>query len=221
MTGTYKGITVSNYADEHPHATVVGEYVVFVTKARDTDPLDPTEDSETGEIIGLGDSSRRDSGVHDAERAVQELNTNPDAVPLMYWPDVWMIRTGHNRINGVWIPDAGLVGYANEAKEAEGSPARRTRMRQYAEQLLHDWNAYANGDVFGYTIDVYAVRHADSGEAYDEHDDYRYDEAVWTESCWGFVGEEYFDKEVESQLDGWLTWVAEQAAPKRKLKRIA
>jgi hypothetical protein len=181
-------------ADGRWYHTVLGRRIVFVRKSPDLDPWSPLEDDGMGEIVTFD----RESTTSDRERAVHELNTNPDAVPLAATGygccRGWQV--GGREPDGVWVPDQALL------QEVSGTagPGRRSRMLAYAAQACGVFTQYLQGDVYGYEVQVYTARKAQSGEVYDDLGDYRFDIALFDESCWGLYGLEYFEQEVETVL---------------------
>jgi hypothetical protein len=81
----------------------------------------------------------------------------------------WIKITRQNRV------DWGIHGRKGVEEKARGQ----------AKNHLETWEAYVNGQVFGYVVEVYP--YTDEGEVEDVPAD--------TDSCWGFYGEEYAKEE--------------------------
>jgi hypothetical protein len=83
-------------------------------------------------------------------------------------------------------------------------------MREWAAQACDVYTQWCNGEVYGYQVVVYRARHSHDGHLYDDLDDYRFDTALWDDSCWGFYGEAYFEGELKAVLENARTFCREE-----------
>lgn len=83
---------------------------------------------------------------------------------------------------GVWVPDDELRKQLDD-DEADGLN-RDEQARKYCKQFLESYNDVINGRVYGVVIHTYDC----DGEMTD------------TDACWGYVGTEYAEQELETQF---------------------
>lgn len=175
--------------------------IVFVTLAHDSDAQNPLEDSDgMGRIQSLG---RRHGNRITAEEFATVMADDKDAVALSYFEHgncQWFVRSEQNRhipdfqwdgvdVAGVWTPDAYLRD--DEAKGLKGAE-RAAKMREWAVQACETYTSWCNGEVYGYIIEVYAVRLDDSGEVCEDRDVYQaLGEPLYEDACWGHVGSDW------------------------------
>lgn len=173
-------------------ATVLGEHIFFVTIGHDDDCENPlTSCDGMGKIMSMG---RRHVSRAQAEQAAEELNTNPDAVPLSYFEHgncVWSVsgdkpagtegdwRWDGVDLAGVWVPDQCCVDSYDPAKDGD----RKAWMKKQAESACAEYTLWCNGECYYYSVAVYDYR-----KPYDQKSDYRFDKAVYEDSCSGFIG---------------------------------
>lgn len=184
--------------------TIIGKHILFVEVAQDDRPENPCTSSFDG-VGSIRSLSRRHINNIGTEEAV-ELLKDADVVPLSYFEhgqSLWMVQElpvpagvefqwDGVRFAGIWIPDDSLrecVGpkYLNLAP---GSPERRAHMVEYAKQACTTYTQWVNGEVYGYVVEVYALR-TEGGDPYTAKDDYRKLTPVYEDSCWGHFGWDY------------------------------
>ena len=201
---------------DKPVRTELGKHIVFVTTAQDTTAENPCED-----IDGMGMvysfCRRHGNFLKDFEFPEKsELETalrahfNDDIVMLGYFEHGqcdWHVRGNKPpgtevdyrfdgvETAGVWVPDAEVRKTA-DGKKLRGAD-RTDWMVEQAAACCKVYSQWCNGEVYGYGIAVYEAKHAEPGDLYDDERDYRYDEAVWEDSCYGFYGW----KDLEQALD--------------------
>lgn len=172
--------------------TETSRKIAFARILYDESPLNPLQDFDAmGEILS---NLRNYAGSHD--RHVSEADfQNPDAVVLDRYEHgqcLWYVQDSqwvpdkqwdNTSCAGLWIPDKALL---DEAKDLTGEE-RRAKMREWAAEACNIWTQYCNGEVYGYDIQVYKKRRQ-NGHVLDELRDYRYDEPLFQDSCWGFYG---------------------------------
>lgn len=211
-------ITEANLPNyEGTAVTIVGNRILFVEAMNDQDCPNPCEDQDgMGSIRSL--SNRHINNI-DYDEAKELLESDKDVIPLSYFEhgnSLWMVAGSAMertpgiefqwdgvRFAGIWIPDASVrESFAPSAENPEKDSDGLTRhewMAKQAEICCEEYSKWANGDCWGFDIQVYKVRKDDDGEPYDQKDDYRRDEAEYDESCFGFVGHDYFESEIKDQ----------------------
>lgn len=72
---------------------------------------------------------------------------------------------------GVWIPDEGSLENVAHFMQTPSHPFHDGKapdevnvLKHYVRSVLDEFNAYSNGHVYGYTLDVYPVKRDDDGE---------------------------------------------------------
>ena len=130
-----------------------------------------------------------------AEQACREPG-NPDAVMLDLYEHggcMWSVAgTGMNcrwdtsSGESCWTPDDCLL---EELKGLEGE-ARYAKCVEYAEQACEQYNAWSAGDCYGVVTQV----HDKNGDM------------VESDSCWGYVGQEYAEEELASRVKNEVEW---------------
>jgi len=95
---------------------------------------------------------------------------------------------------GVWVPDDCLL------KEAEGleSDERMAKMCEWAGQACEIYTQWCNGDIFGYSFEVYQYR-----APYDQKNDYRFSAPEHEVSCRGFFGWDSLEEVIEEVIAGY------------------
>jgi hypothetical protein len=182
-------------------STIIGKHILFVTIQHDQDCSNPIEDDGFGEIRSL---SRRHINNIDYDEALELLKTDEDVIPLSYFEhgnSLWMVQNSSApagvefqwdgvRFAGVWIPD----DCVRESYMGQDGLSRRDWMVKQAASACETYTQWANGDCYGYSIEAYKLRKED-GDVYEELEDYRYDTAIYEDSCWGFIGSDYMRKD--------------------------
>ena len=191
---------------------IVDDKIVFVSVDYDPNPLNPLEDFDgVGRIIQL----RRSTPQQDIELAENALANDPDAVELSYYEhgsSLWYVRERGGKFvlpdrhwdgvdrAGVWLPDKSVLDSAETLGLVKGSKERRKWMLDQAENACRLFTAYLNGDVFGYSVAVYRVRHDDRGEPYDRLSDYRRDEPIYEDERSGFFETDYMEEQIREAV---------------------
>ena len=188
-------------------ATVVGDKIWFVTIEYDDSPENPSNEWDGfGKFHSL--STRHYNFNEDCP---QILKDDEDAVPLSYYEHgncMWFTADGPTpcgvefqwdgvSLAGVWEPD----DHVRESTEFKpGTDERRAWMREQAESACETYTQWCNGSVYGYSVTAYAVRRV-GDDIYDEESDYRLDDTVFEESCWGFYGWDSVEEAVKDVID--------------------
>lgn len=95
--------------------------------------------------------------------------------------------TSLDNANAVWVPDkcsienmnfTDCITYADKLKVAE----------KYADGVLEQYQLWANGDTFGIIVETFRLE----GDGYMP--------AGESDSCWGFIGGEYAERELKDQM---------------------
>ena len=204
---------------ERPKATLYKDAIVFVGMHYDESPSNPLEDCD-----GMGSITSASTRHLNHGDVLGILEHNPDAVPLSYFEHSqcqWMVASapkgmfgGDWRWDGVdlagaWEPDPALL---DEAKDLTGD-ARKEMMTKWAAEACEQFTNFCNGEVYGYTVDAYVARYSAKGALFDRDDDYRYDDPIGGDSCWGFYGyDEYFAREVEGAVSSVLAEIDKKEA---------
>jgi hypothetical protein len=95
------------------------------------------------------------------------------------------------RFAGVWVPDEELMAYIDPLEGQE----RTDKMREHARQACIIYTQWCNGEVYGYAFEVHRYRHP-----YDRPSDYRFDEPLYEDSCYGFFGWDDFEEAVQEAV---------------------
>lgn len=183
--------------------TIVGEYIVFLGKHYDESPENPGEWDDTK----MHSLSTRHSNFN--RECMDLVNPEDEGVPLSYFehglckwgvagtmsnmPDA---RWDAVDMAGVWEPSEYVKEEATNLGLTKGSPERATWLTERAEAFCEVYTDWCNGNVYGYTAKIYRVRTYEDG-VFDEKDDYRHDDPVYDDSCWGYYGYEDIDKRVD------------------------
>lgn len=185
--------------------TLLDGRIVFVSVRQDPDCSNPLDGDGMGGIRSL---SRRDTDRISGEEFEAltgfdpgdcsfEGGTDPDAVVLSYYEHgnhMWFVmgdskpgvefRWDGVLVAGLWQPDDAL----KEEVEGLGWAERAARMEEFARQACEEYTKWGNGECYGYSVLVHALRLDGAGEPYDREADYRRDEPLHEDACWGFVG---------------------------------
>lgn len=116
------------------------------------------------------------------------------AVPVYYAASVHgpgttqIYTTSLDSANAVWVPNKcavenmnfdGCVTYADKLKVAE----------KYAQGVLKQYESWCNGDCWGYVVESFVLK------------DGEYERVGDTDSCWGFIGQEWAEEALKEQMD--------------------
>lgn len=192
------------YDQSDGRRTVDNRRIVFVTLAHDSDAQNPLEGGDgMGRIQSL---SKRHHNTISVEEFETLMADDKDAVALSYFEHgncLWGVHGTMGgmpdfqwdgvSIAGVWTPDDTLRDDPGKGrgKKLTGK-ARAGRMRELAAQACETYTDWCNGEVYGYIIEVYAVRLDDSGEVCEDRDVYQaLGEPLYEDACWGHVGSEW------------------------------
>ena len=103
----------------------------------------------------------------------------------------WMLKNGpippgvEFQWDGVRL--AGLLVW-EEPPENMGAKTYEDRMKD-AQQFLDVYNAWCNGETYGYTVEVYKLRYSPvQGKYYDRLSDYRHDEPLYADTLGTYYG---------------------------------
>lgn len=218
-------ISLPRYARETTHV-IVGDKILFITIDHDSDAANPCKEWDGfGSIRSL---SRKHVENIDPDEALEILKTDPDAVALSYFEhgnSLWMVKDSTApagvefrwdgvRFAGVWIPDQCV----RESYTGQDGLTRRDWMVKQAAAACETYSQWCNGEVYGYSVEAFKARLDDDGEPFDALDDYRRDEPIFDDSCWGFYGWDSIESEVKGVVKNALS---ELGLSKRALAAIA
>jgi hypothetical protein len=189
--------------------TIIGNRILFVEAMHDPDCDNPCEDQDgVGHIRSLSNRHINRIGYDEAKAL---LESDADVVALSYYEHgncVWMVagsakentpgvefQWDGTRFAGVWIPDDSV----RESYTGQDGLSRRDWMVKQAECACETYTAWSNGDCWGYSVQVFKVRKDGDGEVFDSLEDYRRDAAEHEDSCFGFIGHDYFKDEMKDQ----------------------
>lgn len=182
-------------------AVVVGEYIVFVETAHDQDVESPEED---GAWKVHSFNRRHRNFVHpdtffEDEEAKADIEAKLEAGEA-FWLDYyehgqcdWSVSDGKHPVGVEYQWDgrrkAGLLVWVDKPEYLPKDYAKRLEM---AESFADVYTMWCNGACYGYHIEAYKACRVEGGSViYDSKDDYRFEEPVADESCWGYIGEEH------------------------------
>lgn len=108
----------------------------------------------------------------------------------------WVLRVGESRFDN-WATAAqfALELAAREAGAERVQKALYAAAEETAAGACETFTDWCNGEVYYYSVELYELR-KNEGDVYDRPDDYRYDVAIFEDSCGGFFGWKYFLGEV-------------------------
>ena len=184
--------------------------IAFVTVSPDVCTENPCDWDGTGKIYSF--SRRHNNYLRDFDFPASKIECR-EAIAKKYGGDVvflgyyahgqcqWFVegcggpgtdcRWDGVSFAGIWVPDKYLCKEASyRLKLKKGTPARDAKMIEWAKQACSTYTDWCNGEVYGYSIEVYKARFTDSGDVYNAIEDYRYDTAIAEESCFGFYGDD-------------------------------
>jgi hypothetical protein len=200
-----KSIPVIQFPDnvgETSH-TIIGKYILFIDVKYDDSSENPCKDWDgVGSIRSL---SRRHIDSIDYAEAKELLETDKDVVALSYYEhgnSLWMVAAlpapagvefqwDGVRFAGVWIPDKSV----RESYIKQDGLTRRDWMVKQADAACKTYTDFCNGYVYGYNVQLHKLR-KENGNEYTGFSDYRFSEALFDDSCWGFYGWDYFKSQV-------------------------
>ena len=200
-------INLPNDVDE-PVSTKVGNYIVFVELVHDQDAMNPCDMDGMGHVWSFNRNHSnylRDFEFPDTKDACRTKlyeQYGKDIVVLGYFEhggSIWHVEDelpagteGDYQWDGVsfagiWEPDRTILDVIPKGKHT--GKARRTWMLKQARACCETYTQWCNGEVYGYDIEAFKQRmHSDDERAFDEPDDYRFDDAVYNDSCFGYYG---------------------------------
>lgn len=187
--------------------------IAFVSAMIDHSPIDPFEDCDgLGKIFSFLQRHFNKISLEDGELYHDQYGD--DVVILSYFEHgncIWKVA-GEGLENspdfmwdgcpnaGMWIPDESCLESVIPALKHEGvdvdslnedelKKARREWMVKQARLACKIHTDYSNGNVYGYEVKVYKIRKTEDGEnIFDDIDDYRFDEFLSDDSCFGYYG---------------------------------
>ena len=177
-------------------ATILGQNILFIGIHYDQSPANPCKEWDGfGEIRSL---SHRHIDSIDRDEAVALIKSDPDVIPLSYFEhgnSLWMVKDlpapagvefewDGVRFAGIWIPDRCV----RESYMGQDGLSRRDWMVQQAKSACTTYTQWANGEVYGYIVDVYKARKGDFGDVVTDHDYYDHHTPIEEDSCWGYYG---------------------------------
>lgn len=190
-------IAVPEHAD-NTVSTIVGDHIVFVGLHHDEDISCPDEDDQQWKLYSFNTRHRHHTEDVEQFKTIgfrRKLEVGL-AFVLGYFEhgnSAWHISgqkppgtEGDYRWDGregagvlVWEHDPSYIG-AKTKEDREND----------AKGFLEVFNAWTNGEGYGYVVRIYKLRKADGSEIYDDERDYRYEKPIFDDSCWGFYGDD-------------------------------
>jgi hypothetical protein len=132
----------------------------------------------------------------------------PFAVPLdEAYHSGYREWSGRGTIDAVWVPDPSLVEHLDSIKDEE---ERKLEARRCFEAALEEYNNWAEGDCYGVVIDVFRREHKD--------DPYERDGEAH-EACWGYVGRDYAEEELDATFESTKKYLIKKGATPCNSKR--
>lgn len=183
-------------------ALIHGNKIAFVLVGHDKDCRNPLEDCDGMGVIHSFNTRHRNY------RNPGDFAEEKDAVALSYFEHGscrWSLPEDMRGqpdfcwdgvpFAGVWLPDKALL------EEADGltGEERKTKMREWAAQACETYTEWCNGDCYGYTSSVYDLRKDEDGDPILDEEAYKCD-AAEDSSCWGFIGTEYMEEVLKSEV---------------------
>jgi len=180
----------------------------FIGAHQDESPPNPAEDWDGfGKFHSL--STRH---MNFNEDCPQILDDDVDAVALSYYEHsgcIWFVKDSQTpggvefqwdgvRFAGVWEPDECVsVSVPTECNTPE---LRRAWMVKQAVSACETYTSWCNGEVYGFSIGVFKIREHEKGVVFDDEDDYRHDDPVYDDSCFGFYGWSDFETQAKEAI---------------------
>lgn len=188
---------------------VINGHIIFKQIVQDETPENPLVDCDAmGSIFSFGNRHGNFITREQFEEYTEQYGV--DLVLLSYFEHgscIWGVQgtlsnTPDFRWDGVdaagiWIPDKCLL---DEAKNMKGKE-RREKMELWAEQACTVYTQWCNGEVYGVCVKAYKAKyHDESGELYDDENDYRFEEEVYDNCCFGHFGYQYAEEALAEAL---------------------
>ena len=102
---------------------------------------------------------------------------------------------------GAWLPDKYLLELAEQSGLKPGSKERAKKMKEWASCACELYTAWCNGEVYGINVYAYPVRKSKNGETYDQLDDYRHEDAVYEDDCYGYYGNSAAEEALKESVE--------------------
>lgn len=176
----YDFITIPEQSDKITVSINEGRNLIaFVEIIEDQCREHPCENDE-----GMGNIYSLISDHMNYNREIfEEKANNPDCVQLSYSEHglcLWQVGEG----DGIWVPNECVLDSVPDGLDAQG---RRSWLVEQAQWACEVYTSFFNGEVYGYSIHVYALRR-NNKHIFDFLSDYRFDKAEYEDSCFGFYG---------------------------------
>lgn len=109
--------------------------------------------------------------------------------------------TSIGNANAVWVPDACAIENMTMTFPAGATYADKLDVAEkYADGALKQYVMWCNGECYGYVVESFVLE----GDSYERVGD--------TDSCWGFVGDEWAEEALKEQVDWAVNRVKEGVA---------
>ncbi|MHB8415613.1 MAG: hypothetical protein ACYDB1_09565 [Acidiferrobacteraceae bacterium] len=132
---------------------------------------------------------------HASQEALEEYLEEENSVPVRINDygsgGIRLDVTYKEGANAVWVPDEDAL---DNIKDGTSS------LQDYAKGVLEEAEDYANGNVYGYQVEVFDLITRPDGSAVEAIDAYEVRSNQDADSCWGFVGDEGFE-EAKRQME--------------------
>lgn len=210
-------------AHSDPTVTMIGDIIVFAGIHTDVGSENPCTASDGFGMI----RSLSSNHVNSIGREELENLCAADVVILSYSEHgacKWYVQgTGVHACSwdtttfgGVWVPDECILECAKTYAGGEDQPTREEWLRTQAESACEIYTEWANGRVYLRYIEAYRHRTSDSGKVYDELTDYRFETAVYEDTCGGHYGFDVALEALEEELQAYAN-IEESETPDRLL----
>jgi hypothetical protein len=221
MTETKIKIDLPEYiGTEH---TIVDGHIIFVSIEHDSDSPNPCEDMDGFGMI-RSFSNRHHNNINPNE-ALEMMKADPDIVGLSYFEhgnSMWFVKGEQpagvefqwdgTRFAGIWIPDKCVK---DSYTTVEGK-TRAQYMEEQASSACTTYTQWCNGEIYYYNVEAFKLRTSEDGDMYDEKDDYRYEKALFDDSCCGMYGIDYVKGEAEGAAQSAVEKIHERLSPKKR-----
>ena len=205
--------------------------IAFVSFHYDQDAVNPCEEWDG---FGMIRSLSNKHGNHISADEVNELlnEDNDYVIPLSYfehgqckWGTMGSMGSMPDfnwdgvSFAGIWIGDneciASVDVWEKEAKEKGEEFNRNEKFIEMAKQACETYTAWANGEVYGFRIELYRLQF-DGDDAIEDQSYYECNiDSLYEDSCWGYYGYEsldgYMKDEIINNLDAHLNSMKKKA----------
>jgi hypothetical protein len=170
--------------------------IIFAALHHDQNAQNPCDDGR----YTLYSLSHRHVNSISADEALAKLEANPkDVFPLSYYEhsgSLWSLQGSGPRCEFDTVDFAGILVIERDSDETQEFTS------EYAQSCLDEFNAWANGDVYGYTVSVYELLRDTDGDIIDDENHYKRKDALHEDSCWNYIGYDYAVETIREAIEG-------------------